>query len=242
MSYISSHVYWYWVLLQFIICVPIAGAPVFHHMYTGAGCSFISTQVYWYWCLLTKTHVVPAPHFITCEHQGVPSFHYRCSTTGTVLLRYIHHTCTETVCTCVLVLGEATFCHMSTDTGCSLVHHMCNIFLSLLPEVLNLIACVTITHLGMFLINIFMFQLMLMPERFCFYLQYNSIISLTSCFVNVCYGVVYIYTHICKHGLLESSPRVPFQAGKRTLRSGAGRLGTTIGRGAGEGFFLGGLI
>jgi hypothetical protein len=37
-------------------------------------------------------------------------------------------------------------------------------------------------------------------------------------------------------GLLESSPRVPFQAGKGILRPGAGRVGTTVGRGAGEGF------
>jgi hypothetical protein len=37
-------------------------------------------------------------------------------------------------------------------------------------------------------------------------------------------------------GLIESSPRVPFHAGKGTLRPGAGRVGTTVGRGAGEGF------
>ncbi len=133
---ISSHVYWYWVHHYFITCILILGAPLFHHMYTGAGCSFISTQMYWYWCLLTSTHVVLAPHFIHVSKlaQGVPSFHYRCSSTGTVLLHYIHHNCTDTVCTCVLVLVEATFCHMSTDTGCSLVHNMCNIFFHFYPR------------------------------------------------------------------------------------------------------------
>jgi hypothetical protein len=118
-SFISTHVYWYWVHHYFITCILVQDALLFLHMCTGTGAYTLKHMLYWHHISLHVNKLA----------QGAPSFHYRCSSTGAVLLQYMHHTCTDTVCTCVLVLGEATFCHMSTDTGCSSVHHMCNIFL-----------------------------------------------------------------------------------------------------------------